>query len=484
MAQFARPDSTVTLTNWGQSGSVHLTLDESSASDSDFTYSINNTTAELEVGLSNVSDPSVSTGHVVRFRYAKTNAGTPDSGGSNSELTVRLLQGTTVIGGTSTITVSSGTWTAGSFTLTALETDNITDYTDLRIEFAIVGGGGSPANRRGAGISWAELEVPDAAPPTTTLTPTPVAVDLGVAASSLALTLALTPTSIPSDLGVLGGTVSVVSDVELTPTPIVVDLAVTASALGLTLALTPAPTPLAVAVTAPTIGLGAVTLAPTPIPADLAVTAPTIGLGAITLAPPPIPVSLGVTSPVIGLSLALTPGAIPATLGVLGGTVQEEGVPITLTPTPVTLDLALTTPTLNLIYAIQPAPVTLSLDATPGQIDLGALTILTAPVPVGLDVFGGSVIELLPTILTPAPVTITLVVANSTVSGPVQIVSGSDHQLIEDSIAFYEEYDQLSDEMDKRRLLRDFLLAHGGKLRTDNAGYRYVLGGFFPIRYP
>lgn len=160
MAQFARPDSNVTQTN--MTGGF-AEIDESSASDADFAYSANNTTAELEVGLSDVSDPGSSSGHIVRFRYAKTNGGTPAGGGTDCEMVVRLVQGTTIIASQSVTPVTSGTWTASSFTLTGVQADSITDYADLRLEFAIVGGGGSPANRRGVGISWAELETPDAA---------------------------------------------------------------------------------------------------------------------------------------------------------------------------------------------------------------------------------------------------------------------------------------------------------------------------------
>jgi hypothetical protein len=157
MAQFGRPDSNVIQTN--VTGGF-TAIDESTASDADFAFSANNTTAELEVGLGDVTNPG-SGSHVVRYRYAKTNAGTPDSGGSNGTLEVRLRQGATQIATSGSITVSSGTWTAGSFTLTGTEADSITDWTDLRIEFAIVGGGGSPSARRGVGVSWAELETPD-----------------------------------------------------------------------------------------------------------------------------------------------------------------------------------------------------------------------------------------------------------------------------------------------------------------------------------
>ena len=160
MAQFARPDSNVAQTN--VTGGF-ADIDEVTASDADFAYSTNNTTAELEVGLSDVTDPASGSGHWIRFRYAKTNAGVPDSGGSDGTVQVILRQGsfTQIVAGP-VLTVSSGTWSLSTLNLSVAQADAITDYTDLRLEFALVGGGGSPANRRGVGVSWAEMEVPDA----------------------------------------------------------------------------------------------------------------------------------------------------------------------------------------------------------------------------------------------------------------------------------------------------------------------------------
>lgn len=158
MAQFARPDSDVTATNI--TGGF-ADIDEATASDADFAYSANNTTAELEVGLSNVTDPAVSIGHVMRLRYAKTNGGVLDGGGSAAQWNVDLYQGSTLIQSIGTA-AGTGAWQLHEFTLPASAADAITDYSDLRLRFTTSGGGGSPANRRGMGVSWAELEVPDA----------------------------------------------------------------------------------------------------------------------------------------------------------------------------------------------------------------------------------------------------------------------------------------------------------------------------------
>lgn len=159
MAQFARPDSNVTTT--GFTGGFE-DINETSASDSDFAYTADNTTGQLEVGLTNVADtPALDTGHIVRYRLAKADTGVPPSTTGNTQnMTVSLYQGGTLI--RSDVERTVGDWTTYSFTLTTTEAGNITDYTDLRIRVdSPASGGGSPGNRRGGAISWAELEVPD-----------------------------------------------------------------------------------------------------------------------------------------------------------------------------------------------------------------------------------------------------------------------------------------------------------------------------------
>lgn len=156
MAQFARPDGDITNTGTGGFGDI----DEASPSDVDFWWGDNNVAEELEVSLSNVTDPASSTGHTFRYRIAKTNAGTVDGAGAAVTVTARLMQGGTQIA-TDTAKTADGTWTQYAFTISGAEADSITDYTDLRLEFVTSASGGAPANRRGGAVSWAELEVPD-----------------------------------------------------------------------------------------------------------------------------------------------------------------------------------------------------------------------------------------------------------------------------------------------------------------------------------
>lgn len=170
MAQFARPDSDTSIGSWTGSpvnttGNRFQNIDESSASDSDYVLSPNNPNgAGAEFGLSNVTDPTTSAGHVLRYRVAQGDAdGTiPDGGGTAVQMVVTLRQGGTDIANSGTINLT-GAFADGSFTLSAAEADAITDYTDLRVFLSCTGGGGSPASRRCGVASFVELEVPDAA---------------------------------------------------------------------------------------------------------------------------------------------------------------------------------------------------------------------------------------------------------------------------------------------------------------------------------
>jgi hypothetical protein len=75
------------------------------------------------------------------------------------DLTVKLMQGTTVIASWTHLNVT-GTWTQQNQTLTSAQANAITDYTDLRLQFIATTG----VMMTGM-VSWAEMEIPDAAAP-------------------------------------------------------------------------------------------------------------------------------------------------------------------------------------------------------------------------------------------------------------------------------------------------------------------------------
>jgi len=76
-----------------------------------------------------LSDPAVSTGHIIRYRIKKDT-----SGGDQITLVVKLVQNTTVL---KTWTHSNISDTAVTYeqTLSGAEADSITDYTNLRLRF-------------------------------------------------------------------------------------------------------------------------------------------------------------------------------------------------------------------------------------------------------------------------------------------------------------------------------------------------------------
>lgn len=128
MAQFARPTSDISLGGW--SGPAWSTLDEAVASDADLTTSpVAPASATLEVKLGIVEDPLSSTGHVIRYRLGKS-----ATGGAQINMDISLVQGTTVIATWSHSNVDA--LTTYSQTLTALQADAITDYSDLRLRFS------------------------------------------------------------------------------------------------------------------------------------------------------------------------------------------------------------------------------------------------------------------------------------------------------------------------------------------------------------
>jgi hypothetical protein len=74
--QFARPDADVTDGSWtnelGSATDLYASLDESTATDSDYIQSSVNPSSDVaEVALGNVSDPTVHTGHRVRYRIQR-----------------------------------------------------------------------------------------------------------------------------------------------------------------------------------------------------------------------------------------------------------------------------------------------------------------------------------------------------------------------------------------------------------------------------
>ena len=122
--QLLVPISDVSAGAWTPSTgtSLYATLDEATYSDADYIVTSSASTCEMRV--TTASDPSVSTGHILRYRLL---AGT-------GSITAILKQGATTIAsyGPHTLTGAAQDF---SQTLTGGQADSITDYTDLRVVF-------------------------------------------------------------------------------------------------------------------------------------------------------------------------------------------------------------------------------------------------------------------------------------------------------------------------------------------------------------
>ncbi len=134
--QTARPTTDVTDGTWtDQDGGTSLfaAIDEAVASDADYIQSANATaTADVsEIALGAITDPSVSTGHVIRYRYGKNT-----DLGDVVNLTVSLRQGTgTQIAAWTHLDIPQNPTDAAQ-TLTAAQADAISDYSSLRLRFS------------------------------------------------------------------------------------------------------------------------------------------------------------------------------------------------------------------------------------------------------------------------------------------------------------------------------------------------------------
>lgn len=153
MAQFARPSSDVTTTNWTRStgtNAYYTYIDETAADTADYvqTQTVN---SGLEIGLSSVTDPASSSGHIVRVQAWSLGSAAAEAH------TILLLQGSTTIATVVSANLSRTVGTQINYTLTAAQADSITNYADLRLRFTPTTLAAGETYR----VGWAELEIPD-----------------------------------------------------------------------------------------------------------------------------------------------------------------------------------------------------------------------------------------------------------------------------------------------------------------------------------
>ena len=156
MVQLARPDSDISAGLWepvGGPSSLFDAINEVTANDStDYIEALNGEDTTCELGLSNITDPVSSVGHIIRFRMQGTGSGGPE------RCMVQLFDGGSLIADTGSQT-SRAAWNTKVYELTTTEADNIGSYTDLRFKITSSNLGGT----EDMWVTWAEFEVPDAA---------------------------------------------------------------------------------------------------------------------------------------------------------------------------------------------------------------------------------------------------------------------------------------------------------------------------------
>lgn len=163
MTQYARPDADSVAGNWvnesGSGSNLYQSIDESTPSDSDYCISTDSfgSTDTMRVELSGVTDPTSASDHKVVYRAKGTD---PSGFYGIPTLTVTLKQGSTTIA-TATNSSLSGSFTEYTITLSSAEANNITDYTDLLLEFQR--GTNFAGGSETTSVSYAAFECPDAA---------------------------------------------------------------------------------------------------------------------------------------------------------------------------------------------------------------------------------------------------------------------------------------------------------------------------------
>lgn len=153
---FLRPDSNVTQTSY--TGGF-ADIDEVTPSDVDFAFgAINSATPLLEVGTSNPVDAVPSGTVTIRWRSARRNGNGLINGGNAFTGTCALFEGAT---SRASDAYTPGDWATRSFTVA---TSAITNFNDLRLRFTqTASAGNNNTTRSGLAVSWAEIDLPDAA---------------------------------------------------------------------------------------------------------------------------------------------------------------------------------------------------------------------------------------------------------------------------------------------------------------------------------
>ena len=159
--QFARPEADVFAINWEDSGgdSVHFEEVDETTPDDDTTYTqtaVNPANGDdIEFNLSDVQDPQMSTGHILRYRYRNA---VFEGGSSQLDLRVELREGNTVLASWTHTDVRNQSYVTRTQALSVAQADSIGNYSNLQIRLDVTFFPGSQS--RQLRVTWAEFAVP------------------------------------------------------------------------------------------------------------------------------------------------------------------------------------------------------------------------------------------------------------------------------------------------------------------------------------
>lgn len=162
MTQYARPTSDVATGSWTTTplwSKVDDDLVSQPSGDGTTIASNDNSTGDTaECGLGAVTDPGVTTGHVMRIRWNKS-----ASGGHQIDAVCNLVDSTNGTIATISVTNIGDAEQENTLTLNATQVGNITNYaSSLSVQFVRNGDtGGPPGGRRSLVVEAFVFEVPD-----------------------------------------------------------------------------------------------------------------------------------------------------------------------------------------------------------------------------------------------------------------------------------------------------------------------------------
>jgi hypothetical protein len=136
-AQLAYAASTISAGSWTAVGAatIHEAIDETTASDAEYAQSDLSpvSASAVRVKFGTLTDPVSSDDHIVRYRLGKDSAG-----GHTIQVTAKLYQGSTLISTDPSTRTVPDSFTDYEWELSGAEADNITDYTDLRLDISAI----------------------------------------------------------------------------------------------------------------------------------------------------------------------------------------------------------------------------------------------------------------------------------------------------------------------------------------------------------